>query len=67
MTVDLSRAHFWDITAVQTLDRVVARFQRESVEVNLIGLNQASATIVGRYSVHGDKLATDSLTDARPV
>lgn len=67
VTVDLSRAHFWDITAVQTLDRVVARFQRESVEVNLIGLNQASATIVGRYSVHGDKLATDSLIDARPV
>ncbi|MGL6251922.1 MAG: SulP family inorganic anion transporter [Billgrantia desiderata] len=61
VTIDLSRAHFWDITAVQTLDRVVIKFRREGTEVELMGLNEASATIVDRYAVHNDPAAVEKL------
>jgi sulfate permease, SulP family len=61
VTIDLSRAHFWDITAVQTLDRVVIKFRREGTEVELVGLNEASATIVDRYAVHDDPAAVEKL------
>ncbi|WP_148253009.1 SulP family inorganic anion transporter [Aidingimonas lacisalsi] len=61
VTIDLSRAHFWDITAVQALDRVVIKFRREGTEVELVGLNEASATIVDRYAVHDDPEAVDKL------
>ncbi|RDB42780.1 SulP family inorganic anion transporter [Halomonas sp. DQ26W] len=61
VTIDLSRAHFWDITAVQTLDRVVIKFRREGTEVELLGLNEASATIVDRYAVHDDPAAVEKL------
>ncbi|MGM0450074.1 MAG: SulP family inorganic anion transporter [Pseudomonadota bacterium] len=61
VTIDLSRAHFWDITAVQALDRVVIKFRREGTAVELIGLNEASATIVDRYAVHDDPAAVEKL------
>ncbi|MWJ28824.1 STAS domain-containing protein [Halomonas sp. ZH2S] len=61
VTINLSRAHFWDITAVQTLDRVVIKFRREGTEVELVGLNEASATIVDRYAVHDDPEAVEKL------
>ncbi|MDN3557085.1 SulP family inorganic anion transporter [Halomonas maura] len=61
VTIDLSRAHFWDITAVQALDRVVIKFRREGTEVALIGLNEASATIVDRYAIHDDPEAVEKL------
>ncbi|CBV43529.1 SulP family inorganic anion transporter [Halomonas elongata] len=61
VTIDLSRAHFWDITAVQALDRVVIKFRREGTEVELIGLNEASATIVDRYAIHDDPEAVEKL------
>ncbi|HHQ4615648.1 MAG: SulP family inorganic anion transporter [Shewanella sp.] len=52
VVIDLTHAHFWDITAVTALDKVVIKFRREGTEVELIGLNQASATIVDRFGVH---------------
>lgn len=52
VVIDLSRAHFWDISAVGALDRVVLKFRREGADVELIGLNEASATIVDRFGVH---------------
>jgi len=61
VTINLTRAHFWDITAVQALDRVVIKFRREGTEVEMIGLNEASATIVDRYAVHDDPEAVEKL------
>lgn len=51
--IDLSRAHFWDISAVGALDKVVARLQRAGAQVQVVGLNEASATLVGRFAVQG--------------
>ena len=52
VVIDLSRAHFWDITAVAALDKVVLKFRREGIDVEVLGLNEASATIVDRYGIH---------------
>ncbi|MCS3455319.1 SulP family sulfate permease [Aeromonas sp. BIGb0405] len=51
VTIDLSQAHFWDITAVTALDKVVLKFRREGTQVDVIGLNEASATLVDRFGV----------------
>jgi len=52
IVIDLNRAHFWDITAVSALDKVVIKFRREGADVKLIGLNEASSTIIDRFGVH---------------
>ena len=59
--IDVSRAHFWDITAVSALDKVVVKFRREGTEVEVIGLNQASATMVDRFAVHDKPEAVETL------
>ena len=59
IVIDLSEAHFWDITAVNALDRVVIKFRREGAEVDVIGLNKASATIVDRFGEHNQSDAKD--------
>ena len=61
VTIDLSRAHFWDITAVAALDKVVIKFRREGTQVEVLGLNEASATIVDRFGVHDKPDAIDEL------
>lgn len=50
--IDLTHAHFWDITSVSALDKVVIKFRREGTEVELIGMNDATATIVDQFGVH---------------
>jgi sulfate permease, SulP family len=52
VTIDVSQAHFWDYTAVGALDKVVLRFRREGATVNIVGMNQASATLVDRLGVY---------------
>lgn len=50
--IDVSQAHFWDVTAVDTLDKLVIRFQREGIDVKVMGLNSASRTIIDKFSIH---------------
>ncbi|MGN7509770.1 SulP family inorganic anion transporter [Aeromonas salmonicida] len=52
VVIDLTHTHFWDISSVTALDKVVIKFRREGTEVELIGLNEASVTIVDRFGVH---------------
>ncbi|MFA7504105.1 MAG: SulP family inorganic anion transporter [Burkholderiaceae bacterium] len=59
--IDVSRAHFWDITAVSALDKVVVKFRRDATEVEVIGLNEASATMVDRFGVPDKDGARDVL------
>lgn len=61
VVINLTHAHFWDITSVSALDKVVIKFRREGTEVELIGLNEASATIVDRFAVHDKPAAVDGL------
>ncbi|MCG8383567.1 MAG: SulP family inorganic anion transporter [Gammaproteobacteria bacterium] len=52
IVIDLNRAHFWDISAVHALDTAVIKFRREGAIVELIGLNEATETIVDRFGIH---------------
>ena len=52
VVIDLEHAHFWDISAVSALDKVVLKLRREGTDVELIGLNEASATIIDRFGIH---------------
>ncbi|MDO9517323.1 MAG: SulP family inorganic anion transporter [Methanosarcinaceae archaeon] len=61
VVIDLSQAHFWDITAVAALDKVVLKFRREGTEVEVLGLNEASATIVDRFAIHDKPDAAERL------
>ena len=59
--IDVSRAHFWDITAISALDRVVIKFRREATAVEVIGIDEASATLVDKFAVHDKDGAADML------
>ena len=48
VTIDLSRATIWDLTAVATLEAVVARLQRAAHHVEVVGLSAESAGLVAR-------------------
>lgn len=52
VTIDVTEAHLWDITAVGAVDDVVLKFRRHGVEVELRGLNEASAHMIDRFGVH---------------
>lgn len=62
VTIDVSQAHFWDISAVEALDRVVLRFRREGTTVAIEGMNEASKTLVDKLAVH-DKSDADKLLE----
>jgi SulP family sulfate permease len=52
VTIDVSAAHFWDISGVGALDKIIARLRREGSEVDVIGYNEASADLVDRFAMH---------------
>jgi SulP family sulfate permease len=52
VVIDLSAAHFWDITAIGALDRVVLKLRHQGVAVEVEGLNAASASMVERLGTH---------------
>ena len=60
VTIDVSHAHFWDITAVSALDKVVLKFRREATDVEVVGLNEASSTMIDKFALH-DKDGGDDL------
>ena len=61
VTIDVTHAHIWDISSVQALDMIVLKFRREGAEVNLIGMNEASETIVDRLGIHDKPGALERL------
>ena len=50
--IDLTRAHFWDISAVYALDKAVIKLRRNGTKVEVIGQNEASKTIIDRFGAH---------------
>ncbi|OYX49479.1 MAG: sodium-independent anion transporter [Sphingomonas sp. 32-66-10] len=58
VTIDLTQAHFWDISATGVLDKIVLRLRGEGKQVEVIGLNEASATLVERYGEHDKPFAS---------
>ncbi|MDY0206686.1 MAG: SulP family inorganic anion transporter [Pseudomonas sp.] len=63
VVIDLTRAHFWDITAVAALDQIVIKYQRLGAEVSLIGINEASKTVIDKFGVHSDAQTAATLSN----
>jgi SulP family sulfate permease len=61
VTIDVSRAHIWDISSVAALDMIVLKFRREGAAVDIVGLNEASETIVDRLAIHDKPGALERL------
>ena len=54
VVIDLTGAHFWDLSAVGALDRVVLKLRAHGADVDVIGLNEASDTLIERVGKHRD-------------
>jgi Sulfate permease and related transporters (MFS superfamily) len=50
--IDLTGAHIWDLTGVNAVDKAVLKFRRAGVAVEVVGLNEASATIMDKLAQH---------------
>jgi SulP family sulfate permease len=61
VTIDVSQAHFWDLTSVAALDKVVIRFRREGADVEIIGMNEASSTVIDKFGVHNNPAEVEKL------
>ncbi|RYE88437.1 MAG: SulP family inorganic anion transporter, partial [Hyphomicrobiales bacterium] len=52
VVIDVSRAHIWDLTGVGAIDTAVLKFRRTGASVEVVGLNEASATIMDKLAEH---------------
>ncbi|MXO84487.1 STAS domain-containing protein [Altererythrobacter aurantiacus] len=51
VVIDVSKAHFWDISAIGALDKVVERMRRNGRSVQVLGLNEASTDLVDKFAL----------------
>ncbi len=58
--LDLTHAHLWDSSAVAAIDKAVFRLRRSGHEVELLGLNDASKTIIERLALHDKEHLSDA-------
>lgn len=61
VVIDVTRAHFWDVTAVSALDKIVIKYQRLGAEVEVLGMNEASKTVFDKFAFHDDAKAVEKL------
>ncbi len=50
--IDLTDAHVWDASTVAALDAIQTKFESKGKHVEIIGLNEPSASMHGRLSGH---------------
>lgn len=63
VVIDVSRAHIWDISSVQALDLAILKFRRDGAEVEVVGMNDATETLVDRLAIHDKPGAMNTLMD----
>ncbi|ASC72228.1 sodium-independent anion transporter [Halomicronema hongdechloris C2206] len=63
VTVDLSHAHVWDQAAVNAIDKVVLKFRRHGADVELLGVNEASQSLLNRLAIHNEPDALEKLAN----
>jgi SulP family sulfate permease len=62
VVIDVSRAHIWDISSVQALDMAILKFRRDGAEVEVVGMNEATETLVDKLATHDKPGALDALS-----
>lgn len=60
--IDLHAAHFWDITSISALDRVILKLRHQDIPVEVVGMNQATASMVDRVGVYDKAEASLSMS-----
>lgn len=48
--IDLTHANIWDITSVNMFNSVVQKFKDQGIHVKVVGLNEASSTLIDRMN-----------------
>ena len=61
--IDVTAAHIWDISSVQALDMAILKFRRDGAEVEVVGMNEATETLVDRLAIHDKPGAMDKLME----
>lgn len=56
VVLDLTNAHIWGASAVAAIDKAVLKSRKRDIQVDVIGLNKASATLLDRVNVSGPKM-----------
>jgi len=51
VVIDVSKAHFWDVSAIAALEKAVERMRRNKRHVRVVGLNNASADLVDKFAL----------------
>ncbi|MYL52999.1 STAS domain-containing protein [Pontibacillus yanchengensis] len=52
IVIDFSKTHVWDDSAVGAIDKVVMKFKEQGKNVEIIGLNEDSSSLVSKLAVH---------------
>lgn len=63
VTLDFTHAHIWDQAAVGAIDQIMLKFRRTGAEVELMGLNEASAALVDKLAIHNDPKALEKMAN----
>jgi SulP family sulfate permease len=61
VTINLTHAHIWDQAAVAAIDKVMFKFRRNGADVELVGVNQASAMLLNKLAIHDKPDAIENL------
>ncbi|MEM9907035.1 MAG: SulP family inorganic anion transporter [Cyanobacteria bacterium P01_D01_bin.44] len=61
VVIDLKESHLWDQSAVMAIDKIVLKFRRKGTEVKIVGLNEASKTLIDRLAIHDKPGALDQV------
>lgn len=61
VVIDVSRSHIWDISSVQALDLAILKFRRDGADVEVVGMNKATETLVDQLALHDKPGAMDKL------
>ncbi|MGK7923995.1 MAG: STAS domain-containing protein, partial [Spirulina sp.] len=62
ITLDFTHAHIWDQSAVGAIDQIVLKFRRTGADVELVGLNEASAALLDKLAIHNDPKALEKMS-----
>ncbi|MEA5468937.1 SulP family inorganic anion transporter [Spirulina sp. 06S082] len=63
VTLDFTHAHIWDQAAVGAIDQIMLKFRRTGADVELMGLNEASAALVDKLAIHNDPKALEKMAN----
>ncbi len=59
--IDLTHTHIWDGSAVAALDKIVFRLRGNGAKVEVIGLNEASKTLIDKTALHDKEDGSDAI------